>query len=223
MSRPTVHQYDHGVIPVLYGAGTRTCVVLRWLPGPGSQASLLGRCARAVVMRHSCRLATGQATPRRTWIHPGRVPRHRAGPGRTRARRWPRVRCGAGWRGRLPRSPGSTSSPAASEDIRVSSTSHRGSPTRPRGARHDLHVASENPVRRRLLRTGRPRAGSRRSGWAGSQGKDHLPVLHAAAGAARHLEDSGAAAVRLHLQCPAPADLHRQPAQLRIQEVGVLA
>ena len=39
----------------------------------------------------------------------GRVPHHRAGPGRTRARRWPRVRCAAGWRGRSPRNPGSTS------------------------------------------------------------------------------------------------------------------
>jgi hypothetical protein len=49
------------------------------------------------------------ATPRRTWIHPGRDACHRAGPGRTRARRWPRVRCGADRPGRLPRSPGSTS------------------------------------------------------------------------------------------------------------------
>ncbi len=50
-----------------------------------------------------------------------------------------------------------------------------------------------------------------------------LPGLHASAGAACHLEDSRAAAVGLHLQRPAPADLHRQPAQPRIQQVGVLA
>ncbi len=54
-----------------------------------------------------CR-AADPATPHRTWIQPGRVPPHRAGPGRTRARRWSRVRCAAGWRGRSPR-PGTTS------------------------------------------------------------------------------------------------------------------
>ena len=37
------------------------------------------------------------------------------------------------------------------------------------------------------------------------------------------IENSRAAAVGLHLQGQAPADLYRQPAQLRIQEVGVLA
>ena len=49
--------------------------------------------------RHSRRLAVGTAIPRRTGIGPGRVPRRRAGRGRTRARRWPGVRCGAGRRG----------------------------------------------------------------------------------------------------------------------------
>ena len=39
----------------------------------------------------------------------GRVPHHRAEGGRTRARRWPEVRCGADLWGRSTRSPGSTS------------------------------------------------------------------------------------------------------------------
>ncbi len=54
-------------------------------------------------------LIPGTATPRKTWIHRGRVPRCRAGCGRTRERRWPGVRCGADRRGQSPRSPGSTS------------------------------------------------------------------------------------------------------------------
>ena len=59
--------------------------------------------------RHCRRPAVSPATPRRTWIHPGRVPHQRAGPGRTLAPRWPGVRCGADRPGRSPRSPGSTS------------------------------------------------------------------------------------------------------------------
>ncbi len=59
--------------------------------------------------RHFRGPASGRATPRRTWIHPIRVPFHRARRGRTRPRRWPQVRCGADRRGRSPRIPGSTS------------------------------------------------------------------------------------------------------------------
>jgi hypothetical protein len=50
-----------------------------------------------------------------------------------------------------------------------------------------------------------------------------LPELQAPAGAASHLQDSQAPAVGLHLQRTAPANLHRQPGQPRIQQVGVLA
>ena len=50
-----------------------------------------------------------------------------------------------------------------------------------------------------------------------------LPGLHAPAGAARHIEASRAAAVGLHLQCLAPADLYREPRRRRAEEVDVLA
>jgi len=52
------------------------------------------RLGRATAFRrqgHGRRRAAGSAIPHRTWIHPGRVPHDRAGRGRTRARRWPRV------------------------------------------------------------------------------------------------------------------------------------
>src|SRR5207249_4951647 len=50
-----------------------------------------------------------------------------------------------------------------------------------------------------------------------------LPGLAAPAGAARHLKDSRAAAIHLHLNWPAAADLHRHPGPPRIQQVGILA
>ena len=76
--------------------------------GQAGQACLLGRATAFRRRRHSRRQAAGPAIPRRTWIHLGRVPYHRVGRGRTRARRWPRVRCGADRRGRSPRTPVST-------------------------------------------------------------------------------------------------------------------
>ena len=77
--------------------------------GDLSPTSRLGGGRAFRRRRHCRRPATGQASPRRTWIHPGWVPRRRAAPGRTRALRWPGVRCGADRRGRSPRIPGSTS------------------------------------------------------------------------------------------------------------------
>jgi hypothetical protein len=49
-----------------------------------------------------------------------------------------------------------------------------------------------------------------------------LPGLQAAAGAPGHLEETRAAAVRLHLKRPSRAYLHRQPGQVRIQEIDVV-
>src|SRR5262249_3469049 len=111
----------------------------------------------------------------------------------------------------------------------VSSTSHRGSWPAP-GARATIGpLASGNRLMRRLLRTGLQPAGPPLGGpaAAGAERADGkgplLPGLHPAVGAARHLEDSRAPAVHLHLKRAAPADLHRHPAQLRIQQVGILA
>lgn len=49
-----------------------------------------------------------------------------------------------------------------------------------------------------------------------------LPGLHPAQGATRHLEDSRATLIRLYLKGPARADLHREPAKVRFQQVDVL-
>ena len=57
---------------------------------------------------------------------------------------------------------------------------------------------------------------------AGVESMSHAP-MGSAVGTARDLKDPRAAAVHLHLQYPAPTDLHGQPAQPRIQQVGVLA
>ena len=77
---------------------------------------------------------------------------------------------------------------------------------------------------RRLLRTGLQPAGSTAVRAERAQRKGPLlPGLQAPAGAAGHLEDSRAAAVHLHLNWPAAADLHRHPGPPRIQQVGVLA
>ena len=97
-------------------------------------------------------------------------------------------------------------------------------PARPDGARQDRHAGQREPADPPPL-VHRPPAG--RVAAAGGERADGkgplLPGLQASAGAAGHLEVSRAAAVGLHLQRPAPADLHRQPGQLRIQQVGVLA
>jgi len=67
------------------------------LQAPGAASKAAGHSARQdpVFRRRRRRAAAGLATPLRTWIQPGQVPRHRAGAGRTRAPRWPGVRCGA--------------------------------------------------------------------------------------------------------------------------------
>src|SRR5580704_14174692 len=93
-----------------------------------------------------------------------------------------------------------------------------------RGAGHDRPAGQREPADPPPLAY-RPPAGQVTAVLAKrANGKGPLlPGLHAPAGAVGHLEDSRAAAVHLHLQRPAPANLDRQPAQLRIQEVGILA
>src|ERR1039457_1717301 len=95
---------------------------------------------------------------------------------------------------------------------------------RPRDARHDLAASPGEPADASPLAY-RPPAGQLAAVEAGRAERKRplLPGLQASAGAAGHLEGSRAAAVHLDLQRPAPADLHRQPAQPRIQEIGVLA
>ena len=72
----------------------------RWRSGHRRGPSRPGKGMVFRCQRHSRRRAAGTAISHRSWIHPGQVPPHRAGPGRTRARRWPGVCCAAGWRGR---------------------------------------------------------------------------------------------------------------------------
>src|SRR6185312_12392109 len=49
------------------------------------------------------------------------------------------------------------------------------------------------------------------------------PGLEAATGVACCIEDARTAVAYLHLELPASAELHRQPAQNRVGEVGVVA
>ena len=171
--------------------------------------------------RYCRRRAAGLATARRTCIHPGRVPHPRA---RRKANTSAAVASSV-LRSRL-------AGPVASKprvhqcwpQVRtsVSSTSHRGWPSP--GARGTIRPLASEPADAPPLAYRPPagRVGAVLAERAAGKGP-LLPGLQAAAGPARHLQDSRAAAVCLHLQCPAPADLHRQPVQLRIQQVGVLA
>jgi len=148
------------------GGERRRRVRVRCVSDAGGAGHRQPRRDRGTVFRRRChcpRGAAGLANARRTWIHPCRVPHHRAGPGRTRARRRPRLCCAAGWRGRSPRSPVSTSAGRACGP--VSSTSHCGCwPSS--GARATIcPLASQNRLMRRLLRTGLQPTQARGTGW----------------------------------------------------------
>ena len=107
--------------------------------------------------------------------------------------------------------------------ISVSSTSHPGSPPSP-GARAAMRsLASENRLIRRLLRTASSRPPHRCAGGAGGRETTTSARTPSVRGRGRPPRGFRAAAVHLYLQRPAPADLDRQPAQPRIQQVGVLA
>src|SRR6266566_6204250 len=128
------------------GGGSVASGVPRWAGAAWraeGRASQLG--TRTLFMRrpHLRQRAAGPAIPRRTGIDPGPVPQ-RAGPGRTRARRWPQVRCGADARaGRLePQRPPVL---AARADL---GEFHLAPPllAQPRGARHDLPAGPREPA-----------------------------------------------------------------------------
>ena len=145
-----------GRVRLLPAARAVALLLLLVLGEPGNSSSGRGTVFRR--RRHCRRPAAGTATAHRSWSHPGRVPHHLAGPGRTPARRWPPVRCGADQRARSPRSPGVHQS-WPQVQTSVSSTSHLGSPPSPGPHATTAPLASENRLIRRLLRTSRQPAG----------------------------------------------------------------
>ena len=88
---------------------------------------------------------SARTTPHRTWIRLGLVASHRAGPGRTRARRWPQVRRGADRLGRSPRTPGATRVLVRRADLGEFHFAPR-LVTPSRGTRHDLSAGQGEPV-----------------------------------------------------------------------------
>jgi hypothetical protein len=105
----------------------------------------------------------------------------------------------------------------------VSSTVHDGSMARPGMPAMIRPLASRNWLIRRLLRTTDQADDSASYGPSGPNGNDHFRQDSRRPRAARCIEDSRTAVAQLHLELPACAELHRQPAQNRVDEVGVLA